>query len=497
MSDSFEEMLQKYYPDHLEGDCRPDPGMIEAATRGAQTITPEESAALREQALPPAVDWSRYLTLIRHQGTTSTCIMQALVAGLDILKERERRFSPNHSAWWLVYGYWSCATGELPPDPVWPREPGIGQGGIAIKYGCCSEASYSSRINLSLSPPTSPPVPTNDQRREAAGSKLKSQDLKTNASVADLKGYINMGPVWQLFGGHAMTFVGYDDSTSQFKLVNSYGDVTNGGFQYISYQAMAGMLPNMLLRPMVNQPTPPTSYVYTGQIKLSHNQNRNHVTVAVGVEGHPEVEVWGLPGSTMAGDQSRHLVFNFPLPSYAGTHWPPSDINQWFVRVTDHTPNPSNAQVGTIEDLVLVHRGAAIPILYRMNVRNVPIRRGFASKFYIPTRKRTVLSLAGPAQVHAGEHVNLGGTLSLRMSVADNYVLSVPIANKKIAVYQTEYDPIEGTIFEAEIGETTTDPYGKYQVSHVPQATSDYESLATEPNNQVIATSNTLKITVL
>src|SRR5512143_1539049 len=139
MSDSFEDMLQKYYPDHLEGNCRPDPGMIEAATRGAQTITPEESAALREQALPPAVDWSSYLTLIRHQGTTSTCVMQALVAGLDILKERERRFSSNHSAWWLVYGYWSCDTGELPPDPVWPREPGIGQGGIAIKYGCCSE----------------------------------------------------------------------------------------------------------------------------------------------------------------------------------------------------------------------------------------------------------------------------------------------------------------------------------------------------------------------
>ncbi|MEO1661097.1 MAG: C1 family peptidase [Pseudomonadota bacterium] len=63
------------------------------------------------------------------------------------------------------------------------------------------------------------------------------------AKIDDNFSYLQKGQIWQGrksddFGGHAMVVVGYDDSVSAFKIINSWGaDWASDGYGYISYDA--------------------------------------------------------------------------------------------------------------------------------------------------------------------------------------------------------------------------------------------------------------------
>lgn len=347
-----QKIIKELFPHHIAANCKPDGRMLEYFSAIARKPTPTEGRKLRDLYTLAKVDWSNYLGFIRHQGNTSSCIMQATVACLDILKEFERAHSPNLSAWWLVYVYWSSCTHEQPYDPNFPT-PVHSQGDVAITYGCCSEASYSSRVNLP------PPVPGEEQRKEALLSKLGSQEpLFTGPSLDVVKGLLSKGPVWTMCGGHSMALVGYDDSASLCKFADSYGDRVDGGFRYWPYSKMNSLLPGMLVRPMINAATPADAFRYTGYVKLRHKISRRYVTVSVGVTGQKEVLIWPQSESSMSGDDSECLVFRFPLPSYAAENWPPGYLHKylklrhdWYVKVTEISLTPSSEIMGCVEEI--------------------------------------------------------------------------------------------------------------------------------------------------
>jgi hypothetical protein len=160
-----------------------------------------------------------------------------------------------------------------------------------------------------------------------------------------------------------MALVGFDNNVSQCKFVDSYGDRTDGGFRYWSYSTMISRLPCMLVRPMINAPTPADALRYTGFIRLRHKVSRSFVTVGIGVTGQEEKIIWPAPGSAMALDDSEYLSLRFPLPSYASSYWPPKLAREsmkphydWYVRITETSPNPSTEIMGCVEEIVLYDR---------------------------------------------------------------------------------------------------------------------------------------------
>jgi hypothetical protein len=364
-------IIEDAFPHHVTGKCKPDMREINKLVSSARRLTAVEVRRLKLLALLPSVDWSRYLGFIRNQGGTPTCQMQAYVACLDILKECEKPNSPNLSAWFWAYGYWSCVTEEYAPDPNIPPKLDD-EIDVAIVYGCCSEASFSSRTNLPVS------IPTADQVAEAALSKLgEKQQPLTGLSLDQVKSYLNEGPLMTLWNGHCMALVGYDDAKSQVKFVNSWGDRDNGGFKYWNYSDIESRLSAtegpILIQPMKNTATPVEAFPYTGRIKLRHKISRSYVTVSLGVPGEQEVLIWGLPESSMKTDNSEYLVFRFPLPAYAASYWPPSRLHKWFVRVTDTSPNPSSEVMGCVEEIVFHERKSLSPSGYWFNMnQNIP-----------------------------------------------------------------------------------------------------------------------------
>lgn len=480
--------------------CTVDSQLINVLTRMARKLTPAELHDISQHVLPAAVDWSRFCTLIRDQGTTSTCIVQALAACVDILKERERRFSPNNSAWFIAYVYWVCQTHELPPDPRFPG-PVDGQGGVLVHNGCCSESSYSSRKNYVPANPTAgTPIhmapPPDAAVTEAAGSKIAAHPVHDGPTLIALKYFLSKGPVWEMCGGHAMCFVGYNDATQQFKLVDSAGDRANGGFRYWSYSEITALLPGMRISPLINAHTPSTSYEFVGRIRFRHEVARGLVRVLVGTSTSGEVEVWPTPDVFMNGDKSQHLTLTFPLPAFAAAHWPPSALNQWYVRFIETSSGSGvGSVVGEVEEVSLVqHLPNGTPIIYRSSASTIPIRNRSSMRVYVPTQIRNVLTISGSIDGTVGQTAKIGGMLSARANVADGYVLSAPLALRKIQIYRIGHDPIEQTLLEEEVGNTVTDGSGKYQIPITLSGSADFEGIATDNSNTTIATSPVLHL---
>lgn len=391
----------------------------------------------------------------------------ATLSMLDILKEKERPYSPDFSYRFAEYVY------NLPGS-------GMDQMKVLRESGCCSEASLSSSYD-----PPGPAVPSTTNYNEARMYRIASSvKPKKPSSVDELKKLlVKYGP---LFGvgdtpdsaehGHCFAIIGYDDGAQAFTIVNSFGDRwgTNGmmkmPYSNIKNPPTTQTSPRLdWFSYAVNAPTGVFSHPYTARIRINTTTLRNHLTVKVGVEGQ---------------------------------HWPPSAKNQWYLEVKNDFPVATTQTAGTIQEITLVKRvvqgnGQCIPMLYRSSGRDFPVPLGGTVKVYIPTKRHFELTLAAtPATAAKGTATKFSGTLLMAHEMTSNNVLHSPQAGRDIEIRMTKRDPIEGTVVYSTIGTAKTNVAGQFSLSYAPDQTSDYQAFAKKPDNTVDASSNVVTVSV-
>ena len=307
--------------------------------------------ALGLAGVPAAVDHSKHISFVRHQGAYG-CGMNAAAACVDILWTMNcpPHFHPNVSVNRMLWA-WRWPLQCLPEDkPCSQRAPGRipGLGGTTYEFldeylshfGFATEGTELTNSD-GVQWPTDAGnaecphyrlakhflnlVPTGDPAHPAIWLKEYPHSLKVD--MDELKYWLNGGPVRiGVWGKHFVTLVGYDDSTGRFKYLNSWGDRWGeGGFCYIDYADLHKEVDSAQVY-MVEAPTP----LPCARIGFK-SERRQNVYLWLSVDGKPYVKrIWP---SGQRQDDSRNLSLTVTLP--AGFTWPPSPQNQLCLDVYD------------------------------------------------------------------------------------------------------------------------------------------------------------------
>lgn len=328
----------------------------------------------RAPELPKVVDYSPYVTLIRNQAHAGGCGTMSSLAILDILKEKECPYAPDASFRFAEWVYNNRHVNQLE---------------VLKQYGCCPEGSL-----LWNADPENQTVPSERHFKEAPICKIAGySDPINKVTVDDLRRYLyQYGPIFasgDAPGGkphsHVFTIIGYSDEGQEFTIVNSWGDRwgTNG---------MMKMPYSSIIQPPPDQDTPrvdwyrwvqnkPSSEIehYVGRVRIRHQSARNHLTIRVGAKGHEPAVVWDRPNRTRIPDNSRNLLYDFPLPSYAAKCWPPSRDHPWYVEIVDDGEEKESFDpMGTVQEVLLVERKLGQePVVFRLTDKEVPFKKGY------------------------------------------------------------------------------------------------------------------------
>lgn len=473
--------------------------MIRKWASEAVPLSADELRPLDNVQIPPSCDYSKYVTFIRQQGQGG-CGTMATLAILDILKEKERPYSPDFSYRFAEYVY------NLPGS-------GMDQMKVLRESGCCSETSLPTNYD-----PPGPAVPSTANYNEAKMYRIASSSKpKKPSSVDELKKLLFLyGPLFacgdtpgSATHGHCFAIIGYDDATQFFTIVNSFGDRWGtGGMMKMPYANIKNPPPTQTSPRLdafsyaVNAPTRYSAHPYTARVRIQHNTLRRNLTVKLGVEGRTPMVVWDRPNRNgPINDDSQNLVLDFPMPTYANQCWPPSEKNQWYLEVTDSFPVATTSTAGIVQEITLVKRlvqgnGTCLPIVIRPSARDFPIPLGGTVKIYIPTKRHFTLTLGANLAVAKGETAKFTGRLDLHLEFSTNNQQSVPQANREIELRRTKRDPIEGTVVYETVGTARTDGSGRFSINYAPDETSDYQAFANKPNRTVDASSNLVTVRV-
>jgi hypothetical protein len=468
----------------------------------AKPLSQFELGELKLISLPPVVDYSQYVTLVRDQSVTPNCCIFAVASVVDIIKEKERKYTPDVSEGFISYGY--AESIQYYPDDARINIPADGQAGVIKNLGTCTEARLSSRNsdpqNLGNIPAPSE-IPSDSNINDAHWLKIKDHAVKIfkkEDGLNPLKAQLTKGPVVVLYDiqSHCMALIGYNDNTSTFTFQNSWGESTNRGFVTWTYNEMLNRLPNIFVTVIDNEATSPLAYPYVARLKIHTPQGRNNLTIKIGVEGQNSSTVWA-PSPYGFIDGGIDLMIDVPLPDYAGGYWPPNEHNQWLGEVS------YGGQSGCIvNELTFVKRsfnsnGTYLPHVVPAPVKNYNVRTDKPEIIYIPYKKDTKITIshnAGSNPVLAGQNILFNGVL-LNYTILSNTRFEVfPFANQVVKIWKVKSDPIEGWITEKLIGKINTNALGKFELLYEPVAPGLYKAYATTSEGLTIAISQTVKV---
>lgn len=345
-------------------------------------------------------DYSPYLTFTGNQDGRGGCIGRSIIHVMNILKEMEHPYTPDLSFWYLHARQEELAAGGA-----------IDTAAVMKDNGICTEASLNSDYDKTVIKTNAQgkkygdysdlQQPTAAHHAEAALYKAIYHDSVVNPTADNVKTLLNsFGPI--VMGGdltyiqgpnpaqgHAVTAIGYDDLTQTIKFLNSWGDTwgdTGDGFFTMPYNKVAENFD--WAKAITNLPSDRTGtdHAYSARIHIETNSNtRNKLTVSVGKEGNTPLTVWDSPNETKFVDDSKTLLIDVPLPSYAKNAWPPSNENRWFVQVTNDAVS-STAEVKEITFAYLYKKpdGTFATDTYRLEETGVMINAGETKKLYVP-----------------------------------------------------------------------------------------------------------------
>ncbi len=264
---------------------------------------------------------------------------------MDILKEMEHPYTPDKSFAYMHLRQEQLRDKEGVPDAIMTEE-------LITKYGVASEVTYPSdysvcsKNNDGLYVYDSMPPFTDTIKNEAAYYKIKSQEFHKPTDPDTVKTLLNLyGPVGgqggsDIWKGHSMLIVGYDDLTQSFKVLNSWGDTWNygggngNGFFQWPYSRISEV---ETIKTLVNEPSDRSGgiYAYTARISINAPYSRNSLIISIGAVGETPLVVWNEPNKIGPWpDYNSDLTIDVYLPSYAISHWPPGD--DWYVKVMNN-----------------------------------------------------------------------------------------------------------------------------------------------------------------
>ncbi len=475
-----------------------DKKLHEEARRVARALTEREHQGIvklkGDFEPPPYLDYSQHVTLIGEQHGGG-CGVHAALTVLDILKNRERKYSPTLSYRFLEYYY--------------NLNIGLNQLDVLRDKGCCPEASLPSNYDCD-------PLQTPSADNISEAELYRIADYSDWISIGGLSDPIYMlklllwihGPLYTAVtvdighkerDGHILALVGYSDPRQSFKIVNSWGDTwRDHGFLEVPYMYVTERIPQYpiwfdSIRWVNNAPTRPDAHPFTGTIAIQHTSGRRHLTIRVGAEGSESVTVWDRPNKA---DASKGLRLTFPLPKYAQLHWPPNDKNVWFVDVSQ------DAGSGVVQELVLVRRRIESQQQwfydeFTPSAVSIPLLEP-AEHIFIPTKREYVATLtASPSSLKLGQYVLLNLTLLFRLRVSDKSILDRPGACCPFKLLRREWDPESsdwGNEQELWAAQTGTD--GKWTTSLQAYNQSTYRVVIQGPLGNVLAESNSAEVSI-
>ncbi len=306
--------------------------------------------------IPDAVSYEEYVTLIHDQGMEGGCIGYSMIHVLEIVKEREARYSPDPSYAYLNYIFWSATAGGT--DGRVPHDPNMGGIPILKTYGACPETSYPTNFDI-LGNGFSTWLtqnPSNPAFDEAFAYRITGTIVNDTPTVAEAEECLaTYGPLvcGGLFPGHVVALIGYNRTASEFTIIDSanWQNLWHAGVKKYSYADFASRQANIGLEAFTNRPTP-LVHPYTARIRISHEFRRSFLRVKIGAVGHDPTTVWDRNNLYNFTDLGQNLSIDVPLPAYAADHWPPSEKDPWYVEVTNYAPGYD----AVLEEVTLVRR---------------------------------------------------------------------------------------------------------------------------------------------
>ncbi len=373
--------------------------------------------------IPPILDYSDYVTLIRNQDGCGGCGSMATLHAFDIQMERIAPYTPDASYAFNSFVF-SDSMGHHPTSDPRIGAKGLDQTGVLMTYGSCPEAIFPTTCEV-VGP--SEPAPPDSAFEYARRYRVLSRDKKLPTTIAELKQLLHdRGPL--IFNhtpegaseGHVVTLIGYNDSTQKIKYINSIAASTGwDGIREQTYDYFLGRLACLsgdegVYCIDVGSENPDR---YTARVRVTHFVGRRYLAIRIGVKSpvifrkgesfgafpkppHPNIKapvtVWDHNCSVNMLDDTKDLAIDVPLPAYAEQYWPPTEGNWWYIEVIDTSPPGSPATVGYLEQVVLVerrfvdlgpgvhHRPLCIPTLYDLGLRHVAIQSGVTLRVDIP-----------------------------------------------------------------------------------------------------------------
>ncbi|MHB1042079.1 MAG: stalk domain-containing protein [Eubacteriales bacterium] len=418
---------------------------------------------------PLKVDYSQYVTLTGNQDGWGGCIGRSIVHSIDILKEMEHPYTPDLSFWYLHSRQDQLLQNSMPDSNVTKT--------LLENNGLCPESTlptdydkaklvtddYGNPVKWDFS---AMPQPSAASNAEANLYRIKTYSDPVTPTVDGVKSLLcRYGPVIAagsipiLLGpnppeGHCVTIVGYDDSAGAFKCLNSWGDQwgPNGnGFFTIPYDQLTDNFSSLIFFENLPFDRSSTGHAYSARIRIHHQNERNDLTVKIGVEGKEPLMIWNRPNDEPKPhpyDNSKNLCIDVPLPA---SEWPPGYYHRWYVEVTDGGKDNLTAQIEEITLARLYHNpnnhtvGKFQTETYKPDQTNIAVPDGGSIKVYIPTANPTKPPLEvkdllpytltiQPAGLSTpeGEKIVLTGKLAA-LSPSSR---SVPAAGKEVKIYK-------------------------------------------------------------
>lgn len=348
---------------------------------------------------PTGCDYSPYVTFQGNQSNTGGCIGRTMVHIMNILKDLEHPFTPDVSFWYLHSRQEQLADGG-PVDTKF----------VLQQNGICPEAyahtDYDGAVKMTRPDGTiyydysNMPQPNGWTNSLAKYYRMMESD-KFEPTIENIRYALrNYGPL--LAGGdialiqgdkpeegHAVTVVGYDDTTRTVKFLNSWGDLwglTENGYFTVPYDKLAENFEFMRFYQVVPVERVGTDQAYSARIHIETGRfSRNKLKVTLGIGDRSPLVVWDTPNEEVFIDYSKTLKLDVPLPFYAMEHWPPARGTHWYVEVQ----NTSTWDTAEIKGLIFARlkkdsNGKYSTETFPSKDTGTILKPGETRKFFIP-----------------------------------------------------------------------------------------------------------------